>query len=439
MLPHNNIRNLLNRFARAEDGWATVFFLFLVMVVLTMGGLSLDYSSGVERRAHLQAAADAVALAAVIDLPDTSAATASGLAIADLFFTGAGENGSIGAADFTYGNWDQVNGLFLPNQTPFNMVQVLAARRTDRNNAVPTFLLHLVGHARFDINVAALARAKGDVSCRNGGFFSDHVVLSGSNNDYVNGFCLYGHDKVKVGSDNSFELGVQVVMEYKINLEQGGYNAGLEDAIIEDTYTLPLPDLVDDIVANAFANPALMLAQMGLPDFIKYGPITLPEITDTTILAPYTLYAVDGVADLGSDRTLSNIAIIASQEVKVGSNNVIYNAVFSTHDKILLGSNNVFGHPSGCANGRYDTYMFSGSNIEFGTDNFLRAVQMGAKGEIKLGSDVAGIEEVYGEARGNFDYGSADIYGGCLNGLVSDFGIQSKKESSEYVRFALYQ
>ncbi len=38
---------------------------------------------------------------------------------------------------------------------------------------------------------------------------------------------------------------------------------------------------------------------------------------------------------------------------------------------------------------------------------------------IKLGSQMAGLNGVYGEADLDFDYGSADTYGGCDGGLNS--------------------
>lgn len=48
-------------------------------------------------------------------------------------------------------------------------------------------------------------------------------------------------------------------------------------------------------------------------------------------------------------------------------------------------------------------------------------MQLASAGEIKLGSELRGIKGLYGQAAGNVDYGSADTYGGCPDGLVGQF------------------
>lgn len=408
----HSIRTFLND----QDGVASAWGLFFTVTLLVIGGMAVDYSNGTAKRAQLQAAADSAALAAVVELPDMDKATEAGLEYADQHFD-AGDGAAIDADSFIYGNWS--GGAFSAGDTPTNAVYVRAAREGVSGNELATYLLRLIGITSFDVVAGSIAAEDSENSCRSGGFFTEQRVISGSNNDYVNGFCLYGARGVKISSDNTFEPGVGVLMNRIRNLEQGGNNSGIDEALMSYDYTLQLPALVVPMV-NSTSSGSLA----GLPDYIRFGPVYLEKIEDTTPLSPNTLYVVEDVADLGSNRTFDNIAIVAEKEVKIGSNNTLYNVVFLTMDKVLIGSNNDFGHPTACTNGRYSTYFFSGSNIEFGSNNHLTGIQMAALDEIKLGSDIRGIEDVHGEALGNFDYGSADTYGGCDGEFTSDFGIQ---------------
>ena len=420
------------KFLRAEDGWASALGLYMTVAILMIGGIAVDFANGTRKLAHLQAAADAVALAAAQELPDTGKAQTEGLAIANLYFPEADDNDAIRASDIVFGRYNRMTGDLEIGGSPTNAVYVSSARNNSRGNVLPTYLMHFVGVSFLEPEAQSIALAQADTSCRNGGFFSDQEIISGSNNDYMNGFCLYGKDKVKIGSDNSFETGVGVFMENQNSLEQGGNNAGIDDALGEDTFPVPLADLADDIVAGMQAG-----SFADMPSYITNGPVYREKIEPDDTLLPNTLYIVNEVADFGSDATIENIAVVAVKEVKIGSNNTVRNIVFASMDKVLIGSNNTFGHLNPCTSGEYSTYLFSGSNIEMGSNNSLRGVQMGAQGEVKLGSDVGALSDVHAEAWGNFDYGSADSFSGCASGLYSNFGISPLRESEDFIKWSL--
>jgi len=191
----------------------------------------------------------------------------------------------------------------------------------------------------------------------------------------------------------------------------------------KNTYNLQLPGKVDGIVAGLRAG-----SFADLPSYIKFGPVYKSKIEDSDKLEPNTLYIVDDVADLGSHQNISNVAIVANKEVKVGSYNQLHNVFFASMDKVLLGSNNTIGSSTPCSSGKYESFIYSGSNIEFGSNNTLKGIQMAAKEQLKLGSDIFG-QGIYGEASGEIDYGSADHFEGCPNGLLS--------EESTFSSFAL--
>ena len=405
----------LAQFSRSEEGWVMVWSMFFLLALALAGGLTVDFANGIRRKMPLQVSVDAAALAAVIDLPDSDAATLAGMDIAESYIKDGAL--TIEPEDFVYGKWDTATGTFDPDATPFDAVRVTAGRETSRGNAVSTYLLPFAGVGHFDINVSALARSKSDQSCKGGGFFSNQKVNSGSNNGYKDNFCLYGRTGVKIGSDNSFDPGVDVVMPNLALLEQSSNNTGLAEALLEDDISLTMPGRVPTILA-AMRSGTLS----GMPGFITHGPVYLSTITDTTPLAAHTLYIVSDVASLGSNRSLANIAIVAQKEVMVGCYVTLNNLVFASSDKVLFGSNNTIGLAGYCASGKYSANAFSPSNIEFGSNTYRRGMQFAAQGMIKLGSDVAGAEGVYAESLGDLEYGSADVLGGCPNGLASDFG-----------------
>jgi hypothetical protein len=99
--------------------------------------------------------------------------------------------------------------------------------------------------------------------------------------------------------------------------------------------------------------------------------------SDNDYTEDFCLYGADGVK------------IDSDTEVAPGT------VVYATLDKILIGSDNEVGSPAYCSDGKYNIYLFSGSNIEFGSNNYFRGAQMGANGALKPGTDIPGVEDVH--------------------------------------------
>ena len=415
----DNIRNHARGFKSREDGWVTPWSLFLVVTFLMIGGLAVDYANGMMTKAKLQAVSDAAALAASIDLPDETKATAAGLEYAAKHYTS--EDGSlIVAEDFAYGNYDSGSDTFTIGATPVNAVQVIANRTGSRSNALRTWLLRLVGFNTLNVVTSAVAATEvtAGSACENGGFFSNSEIISGSNNDYIDNFCLYGYDGVKIGSDNSFEEGTYIEMRRTRDFQKGSSNSIPSGTVRAATHDLKLIPMIPDICASMKSRSLDYM-----PSYIyRTKKVDKLEPEKASDLKDGMLYYVKDVADLSKVKTVKNIAIMAQKEVKIGSDHTMYNVVFCSPDKILVGSNNTFEHPDACDNGKYSVYLFSRSNIEFGSNNEFTGVQMASEQEIKLGSDVKGLMDVYGEADGNFDYGSADTFGGCPGGMTTEIG-----------------
>ncbi|NRB16715.1 MAG: hypothetical protein HRU33_03810 [Rhodobacteraceae bacterium] len=415
-------KNRLAAFIRREDGWVTIWSIFMIVANIMILGVALDYANAFRMKEKLQAAVDAAALAAAIDLPDMGLATSAGLSIGAKFLNEPGDEIALQAFDFTYGFMNPQTNQIAVGLKPFNAVMVSAGRLEDRGNELKTYVVRLIGKNFWDISVSSTAIASGAL-CKGGGLFSDTEVLSGSNNDYSNKFCLYGRNGVKISSDNSFSTESKIEMRKLSNFQQGGNNRGARDALNKNQYTLKMPGKVSGIVASLKAG-----SFADLPSYIKFGPVYKSKIEESDYLEPYTLYIVNDVADLGSHRNISNVAIVAKKEVKVGSYNQLHNVFFASMDKILLGSNNTIGSANPCSSGKYNSFIYSGSNIEFGSNNALNGIQMASKDQLKLGSDITG-QGIYAEASGLIDFGSADHFEGCPFGLIS--------EESTFSSFAL--
>ncbi|KAJ54729.1 hypothetical protein ACMU_16575 [Actibacterium mucosum KCTC 23349] len=406
----------LTCFRHNTDGAIGVFLVLALPIFLMMAALVIDIGLGRVTGNRLQIAADASALAGASQLPDQAAATIEAISYAQKNHADVDGNGVLVAADVSFGNWSA--GVFTPSGTPINAVRTVTRRDTNNSNPLAALFANLAGISEFNLVRAAVAHLGAGQGCKGGGLFSDENVESGSNNSYISEFCLYGADGVKIGSDNVVAPGTQITMNDLGDFEQGGANTGTAEALAVADHTLLLPGLVPSIISDMRAD-----AITNMPPFITDGPVELSEITDTTPLQDNTLYIVEEVADLGSDRNLSNIAIVAQKEVKLGSNNVLSNAIFASNDKILIGSNNQIGDSGYCSTGYFNIYLFSEENIEFGSNNNLQGVQIGGQKELKLGSDVAGLSGVFAEVSGKIDYGSADTWDGCAEGLESYFAL----------------
>ena len=408
------------RFLTEESGAVIVFVAFAFPLFLLMIAFVIDFGIARIVKNKLQISADAAALAGAAMLPNETDARTEAVVFAELNYSDEKAEGAVlRDADIQLGSWDVETRVFIEDGEPLNAVRVTTRRDTTNGNPLRTYFAMLADIDQFDLSQSAVAHLGAGEGCRGGGLFTEKNVLSGSNNDYVSGFCLYGAEGVKISSDNSFVDTVEVAMNSLSDFEQGGNNAGIEEVLTEADYDLALPARVPDIIDTLRGDTD----EFDLPPFITNGPVELNEITDTTPLQPGTLYIVEEVADLGSNQTIENIAIVAKKEVKVGSNNTLENVVFASEDKVLLGSNNTIGAEDFCSTGLYGIYLFSMDNIEFGSNNDLRGVQIAGQKELKLGSDVAGISGVLGEVLDKIDYGSADKMGACAQSLGSFFAL----------------
>ncbi|NOX41128.1 MAG: hypothetical protein GXP05_11620 [Alphaproteobacteria bacterium] len=196
-------RMAVGGFIGDERGFVTHFALTVLILILLFSGLSLDSANSWRVRDMLQTAADAAARAGAMDLPNEATAMDSVLELAGDNLTAANKK-AISASSVEFGTWDNTARSFTPLDTPANAVRVTASRSKATNNAVPTFLLRLVGLTSWDVNVESVAWRSTE-SCSVADISSNGKVTIKSENDFYNGYCVEGAKQVKFTGDNQFD------------------------------------------------------------------------------------------------------------------------------------------------------------------------------------------------------------------------------------------
>nr|WP_255500727.1 pilus assembly protein TadG-related protein [Caulobacter sp. 17J80-11] len=119
-------------------------------VLLGVGALAVDGAQIYTTKTRLQIVADAAALAAAQELPDTTKATASALAVAEANMPAAQNGAVLRASDIEFGNWDPDTRRFTKGGTA-NAVRVAAGRTGSRSNPLPLTLASVFGSSVTDV------------------------------------------------------------------------------------------------------------------------------------------------------------------------------------------------------------------------------------------------------------------------------------------------
>ena len=183
------------RFLSDQDGSATVTGIYFFLTAAIITGLAVDQANGWRIKTQLQAATDAAALAGAANLstPELARTLAHNVAKMNL---PTGE--AIQLSDISLGHIDPAMLEFVASENAdgsFDAVQVDASRSSGRANAVPTFLLKLIGNTSLDVNAATVARAQlglggGELSgCEDAVFLSTKQIQTGGSNE-LHGACL---------------------------------------------------------------------------------------------------------------------------------------------------------------------------------------------------------------------------------------------------------
>ena len=394
-----------------ESGAGTVTGLFVLVIALMIGGLAIDYTNGTKTRAQLQTIADSAAIAGAMTLPEGAFEVRK----TALDLAGNYGPGLLNNADIVLGTWKDKR-FEASDFPPPNAVSVTTRRADANNNALQTFLLHMVGIDRLNISTQAIAvRDRRQPACSGGGYFARGIISANSSNAYTDGFCLYGHEAIHLHNRNTFELGTVVSTPNLSNVFEHRNNTGLAEALrpasLPFSRTLELPDFFDSVRSLGVNSDVL-------PPYITDGPVFLSRINPSDTLAPNTLYIVNGDVSLRGDRLFDKVAVLARGTIRVQSNVELRDVVLATDESIELSSNTQIGgsEEDYCLQESYSSYLLSQRNISMGSNNALRGILMASMGDITMNSNNEATQGVYAEALGDITYNSAANKQGCEKG-----------------------
>lgn len=161
-------RRMLSRLLRCQQGSIVGLVAISSVTFVGLSAMAVDLSYAIVLQSRLQAAADAAALAAVVALPNQSAAIAQAQQ-----YTGknlaVSQNGNVLApGDVIFGNWSNATRVFAPNPPggPVNAVEVRLRRSDSNGNPVGTFFASIFGIDSLDLSANAIAVAnRGELTC----------------------------------------------------------------------------------------------------------------------------------------------------------------------------------------------------------------------------------------------------------------------------------
>ena len=145
------------RFRRDKQGSVLVMFPFILMICVGFAALAIDGGQFYLLKNKLQTTADASALAAIGDLPDTDAARATAVELATNNMSVAEHGTVLAGTDIATGTWDFEARTFTPGGTPRNAVRVVTRRSRDNGNPVRPLFASALGFEETDIAVTAIA------------------------------------------------------------------------------------------------------------------------------------------------------------------------------------------------------------------------------------------------------------------------------------------
>lgn len=147
---------------KGEPGSFTMMAALSLLFFMSFAALSIDYGFLVCSRAQLESAADAVALAASLDLDGTPEGLdkARSTAVQLMQLNDPNDNFAFDAErDVSFGFWNATTQTFDPEApvTFINAVVVTAGRTRERGNALPTFFARLMGVEQMQTSMRAVS------------------------------------------------------------------------------------------------------------------------------------------------------------------------------------------------------------------------------------------------------------------------------------------
>ena len=440
---------MCRKFLTDETGGGTIMGLLWFMLLVGITGMAVDVTDGFRNRTMLQATADAAALAAVIDLPDDSAAVVATAVSYAADNMGTEINGSVlDPDDVQIGLWDAATQSLDTTSAFPDAVMVTVRRSAENANAVPVNFLRIIGLQTWNVTAQAVAQ-RFIPGCLRDGLIAREIVDMSSNNGFVNEICIHGEQGVNIQSNNYFETGVNVTMPSMSMLEipASGMdsNIGLPPALRENHLD---PRMVNHIteITDAFLAlntvSATALTTTVMPSYIDMTKDVI--VTDNRFnfaaAIPHRVYHVQCQPMrnlvLPAGILIDQIVLIADCQITIGANSTVWDSVIISRSgpnpgpgSLNLGDANItaaagvqLGKPDGCAEGG-GVQLFSNATIHTSSSTSIDGVQMVALGDIFLGARDMGVNGISAQSGGTIKMTSNNMFGLCSGAVEGLFTV----------------
>ena len=379
-------------FVTDESGSATIGGLYFSVAALMLAGLAVDQANGWAAQTRLQVATDAAALAAAMDLPDLDAARAMAITVAT---ENLGRAGIVTAGDVIFGIWDEAQGSFVPTEEAAlaNAVQVRADLSAAGGDALPTYLLRLVGLNSWNIAAATTATnsaARGAdpgptatraVNCNMMTVISYGSIQTGGGNDLAKGVCIHGQVGVATGGGDHYDRDVTFSAPALDDIFIASYlpnNISFEELTLRRSLEPTILPLIDDLMIDLWtalyaAAPASYEGAL-LPDFLfETGPadVVIKEgwwAIQPGELSPGTIYVVNGSAQFAGDVYAEDVAFIVNGDLGTGGGwQLHFEDVFFIGRNLNLAGNVTWGeHGTQCKKDYFSVYLLGTESLSMG-------------------------------------------------------------------------
>lgn len=241
----------IKQFIRNEDGIATVWSIFWLILCFSISGLAIDTTNAWKIKQIMQSAADAAAHAGALEL-----GTVGNDLIVDAVQESANQYASLNMNpdrfgdvlvdnDIKVGYWDNDAQSFSEMHASSveipNAVRVVIRQDGVSGASVSTFFLRFVGFDEFTIAASAIVQ-RFVAQCEGDGIFANGDNNSSAGQIYTDGFCMHGEAGITFSQRNTFEQGTIASTPTLDNCGPSptsctdDHNPGIEDALRVASY-----------------------------------------------------------------------------------------------------------------------------------------------------------------------------------------------------------
>lgn len=301
-----NFQNKLRSFSDNEDGIATVWAIFWLILCLGISGLSVDISNAYKVHQILQTTADVSAHAGALELGEDGspavlvAVKRAANQYAALNMRPDRYGDVLLDSDILVGNWNRATSSFeemLQDSAVIpNAVRVTTRQSGGASSRVGTFFLRFVGFDSFGFDTSSTVERYMS-QCEGDGIFANGDNNFSTQQQFLNNYCIHGEKGITFAQHNYFEAGT---IASTPDLDNCGpsktsctdaHNPGIEAALRAASYSNGKVARIDEYLTelqNQYSS-----YQPSYIDSTKPAIVTNSSNFDASTLLPGQVYVVN--------------------------------------------------------------------------------------------------------------------------------------------------